>query len=84
MKLDYLQLGPFKIKSQYRPVTFKLKLPKGIKIYPVFYKALLELVPQNTKIPENVEINKVSKVKYKVKKILKKKTFRGQVKYLVK
>jgi hypothetical protein len=44
-KLDYKKLGPFKIDKRIGSVNYKLKLPKTIEIYPVFYILLLELVP---------------------------------------
>ena len=48
-KLDYIKIGPFKIKKKLRPVTFKLSLLKKIRIYPIFYISLLEPAPRNTK-----------------------------------
>ena len=42
-KLDNLRKGLFEIKEVKGLVTFKLKLPKGIKKHLVFYKKLLEL-----------------------------------------
>ena len=41
-KLDNLRKGLFKIKEVKGLVLFKLKLPKGIRKYLVFYKKLLE------------------------------------------
>ncbi len=41
-KLDHKKLGLFEIKTKLRPVIYKLKLPKTIEIYPVFYISLLE------------------------------------------
>jgi hypothetical protein len=43
-KLDFKKLGSFKIKKELRLVIFKLKLFKEMKIYLVFYVALLKLV----------------------------------------
>jgi hypothetical protein len=42
-KLDTIKLGLFKIKEKKGLVTFELRLPKTIRIYPVFYISLLEL-----------------------------------------
>jgi hypothetical protein len=42
-KLNFKKLKLFKIKKKLRPVIFKLKLFKEIKIYLVFYITLLEL-----------------------------------------
>ena len=41
-KLDYTKLGPFKIKKKLKPVTFKLIIPKGMRIYLVFHISLLK------------------------------------------
>jgi hypothetical protein len=41
-KLDHLRIGPFEIAEVRGPVTFKLLLPKDMKIYPVFHISLLE------------------------------------------
>ena len=42
-KLDAVKLGPFLIQEKIGPVTFKLRLPKAIRIHLVFYISLLEL-----------------------------------------
>jgi hypothetical protein len=71
IKLDHQKLGPFEIEEQLGPVGYKLKLPKSIKIYPNFYILLLEKVPDNAKIPDNVELNKnTTEEEYEVKRIL--------------
>jgi hypothetical protein len=41
-KLNFKKLESFKIKKKLRPVTFKLKLLKEIKIHLIFHTALLE------------------------------------------
>jgi hypothetical protein len=41
-KLNFKKLELFKIKKELRPVIFKLKLLKEIKIHLVFYTALLK------------------------------------------
>jgi hypothetical protein len=70
-KLDHQKLGPFKIKEQLGLVGYKLKLPKSMKIHPNFHVLLLEKAPDNTKTPDNVELNKnTTKEEYKVKRIL--------------
>ena len=45
MKLDYIKLGPFKIRKKLSLVIFKLELPKDSKLYLVFHAVLLEMVP---------------------------------------
>jgi hypothetical protein len=41
-KLNFKKLRLFKIEKELRPVIFKLKLLKEIKIYLIFYIVLLE------------------------------------------
>ena len=41
--MDFLKLRAFEVEEARGPVNYKLKLLKGIKIYPVFYILLLEL-----------------------------------------
>jgi hypothetical protein len=67
-KLDYLQIGPFKISEVKGLVIFKLDLPKKLRIYPIFYISLLEKVLKNTKIVI-LEIE-VDKTEYKVERII--------------
>ena len=43
-KLNYIKLEPFKIKKKFLKVNCKLNLLVKIKIYPVQYIAMLELV----------------------------------------
>ena len=43
-KLNYIKLGPFKIKKKTMEVNYKLDLLVKIKIYPVQYITILELV----------------------------------------
>ena len=40
-------MGPFKIISKVTEVIYRLDLPLKIKIYPVYYIAMLELVYRN-------------------------------------
>jgi len=48
-KLNYKKIRPFKIKKSIKSISFKLDLPKIIKIYPMFYASLLK--PANNKTP---------------------------------
>ena len=47
--MDYVRLRPFKIIKRILLVTFKLKLPAKIKIYPIQHIVILELVYGNVK-----------------------------------
>jgi hypothetical protein len=65
-KLDNLQIEPFKVLEVYPPVNYKLQLPKGIRIHPIFHIKLLEPAPANAKIATNIELKDD---KYKVEEI---------------
>jgi hypothetical protein len=85
IKLDHQKLGPFKIEEQLGPVGYKLKLPKSIKIYLNFYVSLLEKAPDNTKTPDNMELNEnTTKEEYEVERTLQMKKFSRRTKYLIK
>ena len=43
-KLNYIKLGPFKIKKKITEVNYKLDLPAKIKIYLVQHITMLKLV----------------------------------------
>jgi hypothetical protein len=55
-KLDYKKLGLFKIAKIKSLVNYCLKLPKTIKIYPVFYVSLLELAPLGSLLAPKTEV----------------------------
>ena len=42
-KLDYIKIRPFLISKVLRDITYRVCLPKHIKIYNIFHIALLEL-----------------------------------------
>jgi hypothetical protein len=48
-KLDHKKLRPFEIEKRLGPLNFKLKLPKNIRMHPIFHVSLLEKAPQNAK-----------------------------------
>jgi hypothetical protein len=62
-KLDHTKLGLFKITKKLGPVTFKLEIPEGIRIYPVFHISLLEPAPKNTK-PGLIKIDEETQIPY--------------------
>jgi len=49
--LDYIRLGPFKVKQRILLVIYKLNLLAKIRIYPIQYIAMLELVYRDIKLP---------------------------------
>lgn len=54
-KLDWKQLGPFRIAKQISDVSYKLDLPHAMKtVHNVFHVSLLEPAKQNT-IPNRVQ-----------------------------
>ena len=50
-KLDYIKLGPYRIKEKLLEVIYRLDLPVKIKIYLVQYIAILELAIGEIKPP---------------------------------
>lgn len=68
-KLDHTKLGPYEIIEKLGPVTFRLKLPKRMRIHDVFHKSLLETAPVNAQ-PSYVEIDEeFEKQEYEVEEI---------------
>ena len=55
-KLDYTKLEPFKIEKKLKPVTFKLIMPKGIRIYLIFHISLLEPITTKANL-KSVELD---------------------------
>ena len=49
-KLDYIKIGLFKIINKVTEVIYRLNLLLKIKIYPVYYIAILKLVYRNYKL----------------------------------
>ena len=72
LKLDYVKLGPFKIKEKKGLVTFILDLLKDMKIYLTFYISLLKPILKNVKLAILILLNKdILNYEYKIKYILK-------------
>ena len=49
-KLNYIKIGLFKIINKVTEVSYRLDLPLKIKIYLVYYIAILKLVYRNYKL----------------------------------
>ena len=81
-KLNHKKLEPFKIEKKIEKLSYRLKLPHKMRIYPVFHISLLEKANQNT---EQYQTKiKVNEKEYKVKHILEKQKISRKVHYLIK
>ena len=67
-KLDHVKIRLFRIQEQIGKVNYRLELPKGMRIHPVFHISLLEPAPRNAKVQTKIDI--VTSDEYEVKKIL--------------
>jgi hypothetical protein len=84
-KLDFLKLGPFKIKAVKGPVNYELYLPKKMRIHPVFHVSLLEKADPETPVDDDVELNpETMDNEYEVEAILAHAGNGRQRKYLIK
>jgi hypothetical protein len=82
-KLDYTKLGPFKINKKLGLVTFRLEMPEGMRIYPVFHILLLEPALKGARLGL-IEINKeTQQLYYKAKVIVKLKLINNKLHYLI-
>jgi hypothetical protein len=82
-KLDYKKIGPFEIEKKIGTVNYRLKLPKNMRIHPVFHVALLEPAPHNapTIAPDLSEDNEL--IEYEVEDIIDQSVRNGQNVYRV-
>ena len=55
--MDFLKLRTFEVEEAKGPVNYKLKLPKGIKIYPIFHVSLLEPVDPGAPLDKIIELD---------------------------
>jgi hypothetical protein len=82
-KLDHTKLGPFKIHQKLGPVTYKLELPPGMRIHPVFHVSLLEPAPKGAR-PGPIHLDdETQEPLYEVEEILGHKTINDKSHYLV-
>jgi len=87
-KLDWKQIGPYKVLAKISPYAYKLDLPPTIRIHPVFHVSLLlptatdPYTGQYQDPPPPVIVN--DHEEYEVEAILASKRVRNRNKYLVK
>ena len=66
--MDFLKIGPFKIKNVKGPVNYKLELPVTSRIYPVFYTSLLKLADPDIPLDKNTKLEyKRTVLEYNIK-----------------
>ncbi|CZS92347.1 related to TY3B TY3B protein [Rhynchosporium agropyri] len=85
-KLDFKKLGPFEILEEVGPVNFRLRLPQGSRLHPVFHVSLLEPANGDTPLATDEKLQPENEPdEYDVEKLLDTRiTTRGQQEYLVK
>ena len=81
MKLDYMKLGPFKIKRKLSSVTFELELPKDTRIHSVFHAALLEIAQLHVPVQTTLQVK--DEKEYKVTEILDSRKIEKGQEYLI-
>ena len=86
--MDYQRLGPYEIIATVGINAYRLKLPKKIKIHPVFHVSLLEIYHSNVIpsriIPPPPPIMLEGIQEYEVEGIIDSRIFRNKPQYLVK
>jgi hypothetical protein len=82
--LDFKKLGPYKIIARKSPVNYKLRLPKGLRLYLVFYVSLLEKALDSVRL-SNKEISLEEDLDvYDIERILSSRVSNKKIEYLVK
>ena len=82
-KLDAIRIGPFEVKKRIKEVNYELRLPKNMRIRPVFHISLLEPAPADAPLETDIEME-LDQTDYEVEQILDVRKFGNQWRYLVK
>ena len=84
-KLDFKKIGPFEIIEKIGSVNYRLKLPRGSQLHPIFHVSLLELAKGSTPTIVNDDIQlENDEGEYEVEKILDARKQGHQQQYLIK
>ncbi len=83
-KLDYKQLGSFKIKRKISDTNYELSLPQSIQIHLIFHISLLEPASPRAKLDETTELEAENEKEQEIEKILDYCREGPQTEYLVK
>jgi hypothetical protein len=76
-------VGPFKVLEKYNFDTYKLELPKNLKIHPIFHVSLLKPVSHDASTPNQHHNSRSSpdlthnEPKFEVEAVLKSRQLRG-------
>jgi hypothetical protein len=69
-------VGPLKMLEKKFPDTYKLELPKNLKVHPIFHVSLLKPVTRDASRP-NREHNSNNEPKFEVEVVLQSRQLRG-------
>jgi hypothetical protein len=78
-KLDAQQIGPFEILEVQENDNYKLKLPPGWRMHPIFHVSLLEPTKRQANWIESFEPEE----EWEVEEILKERMINGKYEYLI-
>ena len=84
-KLDYKQIGPYRVIEKVGPTSYRLELLKSIKIHSVFHSSLLRLYREdllpNQRLPPAPPVEIKGEQEWEVKEILDSRWHYGRLQY---